>query len=90
MHIKNIFKDGELEEFSVSKENLLTAKDGKKYITKLYNLDMIISLGFRVNSKKAIKFRIWSNKIIKEYMIQGFSLNEERFLKGSKIRPRIL
>ena len=66
MHIKNIFTDEELEIESVSKENLLTANDGKKYKTKLYNLDMIISLGFRVISKKAIKFRTWANKIIKE------------------------
>lgn len=59
--------------------------DGKHtYNTKYYNLDMIISIGFRVNSKKAIKFRTWANKIIKEYMIQGFSLNDERFLKAQK------
>ena len=80
MHIKNIFTDEELEIESVSKENLLTANDGKKYKTKLYNLDMIISLGFRVNSKKAIKFRTWANKIIKEYMIKGFALDDDRFL----------
>ena len=59
--------------------------DGKQtYNTKYYNLDMIISIGFRVNSKKAIKFRTWANKVIKEYMIQGFSLNDERFLKAKK------
>ena len=59
--------------------------DGKQtYNTKYYNLDMIISIGFRVNSKKAIKFRTWANKIIKEYMAQGFSLNDERFLKAQK------
>lgn len=57
----------------------------QKYKIKYYNLDMIISIGFRINSKKAIKFRTWANKIIKEYMIQGFSLNEERFLKGRKL-----
>lgn len=81
MHIKNIFTDEELEIESVSKENLLTANDGKRYKTKLYNLDMIISLGFRVNSKKAIKFRTWANKIIKEYMVKGFVLDDDRFLK---------
>ena len=59
--------------------------NGKQvYNTKYYNLDMIISIGFRVNSKKAIKFRTWANKIIKDYMIQGFALNDERFLKAKK------
>ena len=59
--------------------------DGKQtYNTKYYNLDMIISIGFRVNSKKAIKFRIWANKIIKDYMVQGFVLNDDRFMKGGK------
>lgn len=88
MHIKNIFTDEELEIESVSKENLLTANDGKKYKTKLYNLDMIISLGFRVNSKKAIKFRTWANKIIREYMIKGSALDDDRFLKGGKVNQK--
>ena len=88
MHIKNIFNDNELEEKSVSKKNLLTASDGKKYNTKLYNLDMVISLGFRVNSKKAVKFRTWSNKIIKDYMIKGFALDDDRFLTGGKVNQK--
>ena len=54
------------------------------YNTKYYNLDMIISIGFRVNSKKAIKFRTWANKILKDYMVQGFALNDERFMKARK------
>ena len=54
------------------------------YNTKYYDLDMIISIGFRVNSKKAIKFRTWANKIIKDYMVQGFALNDERFMKVRK------
>ena len=59
--------------------------DGKQtYNTKYYNLDMIISIGFRVNSKKAIKFRTWANKIIKDYMVQGFALNDERFMKARR------
>lgn len=59
--------------------------DGKQiYNTKYYNLDMIIYIGFRVNSKKAIKFRIWTNKIIKDYMVQGFALNDDRFMKAKK------
>ena len=57
-------------------------------LAKLYNLDMIISLGFRVNSKKAIKFRTWANKIIKEYMIKGFALDDDRFLKGGKVNQK--
>lgn len=56
----------------------------KIIIQKYYNLDTIISIGFRVNSKKAIKFRTWANKIIKDYMVQGFALNDERFLKAKK------
>ena len=61
--------------------------NGKQdYNTKYYNLDMIISIGFRVNSKKAIKFRTWANKIIKDYMAQGFALNDERFLKECDIK----
>ena len=59
--------------------------NGKQtYNTKYYNLDMIISIGFRVNSKKAIKFRTWANKIIKDYMVQGFALNDDRFMKANK------
>ena len=87
MHIKNIYDDRELEKNSTSKESLLVRKEGNRNVKRnvvYYNLDMIISIGFRINSKKAIKFRTWANKIIKEYMIQGFSLNEERFLKGKK------
>lgn len=83
-HISNIFNEEELEENSVCSILEYTASDNKTYKTKYYNLDMIISIGYRVNSKKAVKFRKWANKIIKEYMIQGFSLDEERFLKGRK------
>ena len=84
-HIKNIYEDEELEERSTCSKMEHMGNDGKQtYNTKYYNLDMIISIGFRVNSKKSIKFRTWANKIIKEYMIQGFSLNDERFLKAQK------
>ena len=63
--------------------------DGKQvYNTKYYNLDMIISIGFRVNSKKAIKFRTWANKIIKDYMVKGFALNDDRFINGNKFDTR--
>jgi hypothetical protein len=66
-HIKNIFVEGELNENSVSKKFLRTAADGKNYDTKHYNLDMIISLGYRVNSKVATQFRIWATKRLNEY-----------------------
>ena len=78
MHIKNIFAEGELEEKSVSKESLLTAKDGKNYNTKFYNLDVIISLGYRVKSIRGTQFRIWANKLIKEYLIKGYNLDSDR------------
>ena len=79
MHIKNIFEEGELQEDSVSKESLLTAKDGKNYKTKFYNLDLIISVGYRVKSVRGTQFRIWANKLIKEYLIKGYNLNVKRF-----------
>ena len=78
MHIKNIFAEGELEEKLVSKESLLTAKDGKNYKTKFYNLDVIISVGYRVKSIRGTQFRIWANKLIKEYLIKGYNLDSER------------
>ena len=78
MHIKNIFAEGELEEKSVSKESLLTAKDGKNYKTKFYNLDVIISVGYRVKSIRGTQFRVWANKLIKEYLIKGYNLDSDR------------
>ena len=84
-HINNIYEDAELEERSTCSKMEHMGNNGKQvYNTKYYNLDMIISIGFRVNSKKAIKFRTWANKIIKDYMVQGFALNDERFLKAKK------
>ena len=81
-HIKNIYNNEELSENSTCAKIAHVGNDGKQtYNTKYYNLDMIISIGFRVNSKKAIKFRTWANKIIKEYMIQVFALNDEKFMK---------
>ena len=84
-HINNIYKDEELNESSTCAKIAHMGNDGKQtYNTKYYNLDMIISIGFRVNSKKAIKFRAWANKIIKDYMVQGFALNDERFMKARR------
>ena len=76
-HIKNILEEGELDN-SVCAENALTASDGKKYITKFYNLDMIISIGYRVNSKRGIEFRKWVTNILKQYMYKGYAINQKR------------
>lgn len=82
-HLKNIFQTAELQEDSVSAKIALTAADGKKYQTKLYNLDAILSVGYRVNSIQATHFRIWANSVLKEYLIKGFAMNDER-LKNSQ------
>src|SRR3989339_1260716 len=71
-HLMNIFNDGELEESSVSAKFAHTAPDGKRYQTSYYNLDAIISVGYRVNSKQATLFRIWATKVVKEYVLKGF------------------
>lgn len=84
LHLKNIFKDKELNENIVVEESSITASDGKNYKSKIYNLDAIISVGYRINSKKATEFRIWATKILKEYMTKGFALNDERFIKGNR------
>lgn len=86
MHLKNIFDEGELEKDSVVKKLLTTASDGKKYNVLHYNLDAIIAVGYRINSKKATEFRIWATKILKEYMSKGFALNDER-LKNNGTSP---
>ena len=75
MHIRNIFKEGELEETAVCKDSLRTAADGKKYRTKIYNLDVIISVGYRVKSPVGTRFRQWANGVIKQYLLQGYSVN---------------
>src|SRR3989338_2283704 len=80
MHIKNIFDEGELSEVSVCKDFLHTATDGKKYNTKSYNLDLIISLGYRIKSDIATKFRQWATERLREYLIKGFTMNDD-FLK---------
>lgn len=82
MHIKNIFNEGELEEGAVCQDFLHTAGDGKKYKTKYYNLDLIISLGYRVKSSIATRFRQWATTRLREYIIKGFTMDDAR-LKGS-------
>lgn len=81
-HIKHIFEEGELEENAVVRKFRTTAADGKNYNTIHYNLDMIISLGYRVKSKIATNFRRWATERLKEYMIKGFTMDDER-LKGN-------
>lgn len=85
-HINNIFKEEELDKNSVVKDFLITAKDGKNYNVSHYNLDAIIAVGYRINSKKATEFRIWATRVLKEYMIKGFTLNDER-LKNNGESP---
>lgn len=87
-HIANIYEQEELDEDSTFSILETIGKNRHKYKTKYYNLDMIISIGYRVNSKKAVKFRQWANKIIKEYMIKGFVLDDDRFLNGSKVNKQ--
>lgn len=84
-HLSNIFKDNELDENSVVKEFLTTAADGKNYKTKFYNLDAIISVGYRVNSTKATQFRIWATNTLKEFIIKGFVLDDDRLKEGKKL-----
>ena len=84
-HINNIYNDAELDENITCSILEHVGNNGKQhYKTKYYNLDMIISIGFRVNSKIAIKFRSWANKLIKEYIVKGFNLNDDRFIKGNR------
>lgn len=82
-HLQNIFKSGELEEDSVIRNFRITANDGKPYETMHYNLDAIISVGYRVNSTRATQFRVWATKTLKEFMIKGFVLDDDRLKNGS-------
>ena len=86
LHLKNVFEDGELEEDSVVKESLTTAADGKAYSTKLYNLDAILAVGYRVRSPRGVQFRRWASTILKEYLLKGFVMDDER-LKNPDGRP---
>ena len=84
-HITNILKEGELEKSSVVRKFRTTALDGKDYDTQFYNLDVIISVGYRVKSKQGTQFRIWATQRLKEYIIKGFALNDERFKTGNSM-----
>ncbi|MEG2784522.1 MAG: virulence RhuM family protein [Lachnospiraceae bacterium] len=84
-HLKNIFIEGELDENSVCAKIAHTATDGKKYNTKFYNLDAILSVGYRVNSRQATMFRIFASQVLKEYLIKGFAMNDERLKNPENI-----
>jgi hypothetical protein len=84
-HLKNIFETLELKEDSVIRNFRITATDGKKYETMHYNLDAVIAVGYRVNSKRATQFRIWATKVLRDFIIKGFVLDDERLKQGKKI-----
>ena len=84
LHLKNIFASGELEKNSVTEKISATASDVKNYMTQFYNLDAVISVGYRVNSIRATQFRQWATQVLKEYLTKGFVLDDER-LKGKKV-----
>lgn len=89
-HLKNIFESGELIESSVHSILEYTAADGKSYKTKFYNLDTILSVGYRVNSRNATLFRQWANKVLKEYLLNGYSINQRLLYMESRIDRRLL
>jgi hypothetical protein len=84
-HIQNVFSEGELDQNSVCRKFRHTADDGKNYDTNYYNLDVIISVGYRVKSVQGTQFRIWATQRLKEYIIKGFALNDERFKSGNSM-----
>ena len=85
LHINNIFKEGELDKISVVKDYLTTAADGKKYRTTYYNLDVIISVGYRVKSKRGTQFRQWALNVIKDYMLRGYAINQQMLAMEERI-----
>jgi prophage maintenance system killer protein len=88
-HIRNVFKEKELEEESVCRNFRHTARDGKTYTVQYYNLDVIISVGYRVKSKRGTQFRIWATNVLREHLVRGYTLNEKR-LRESKLRLKEL
>jgi hypothetical protein len=88
MHLKSIYEEGELEESATIKDFLIVQKDGGRDINrtqKFYNLDAIISVGYRIKSQVATQFRIWATQRLKEYIIKGFALNSDRFKTGNSM-----
>ena len=86
LHLKNVFAQGELDASSVTEESSVTAADGKNYRTKLYNLDAILATGYRVRSPRGVQFRRWASTVLKEYLVKGFVMDDER-LKNPDGRP---
>jgi hypothetical protein len=86
LHLKNLIEDGELDESSVVKDSLTTAADGKRYQTRLYNLDAILAVGYRVRSPRGVQFRRWASTVLGEYLLKGFVMDDER-LKNPDGRP---
>ena len=86
LHLKNIFTDRELEEQSVTEESSVTVADGKNYLTNLYNLEAILAVGYRVRSPRGVQFRRWASTVLKEYLLKGFAMDDER-LKNPDGRP---
>lgn len=84
-HLKNIFENVELQEDSVIRKFLITAADGKDYDTQHYNLDAVIAVGYRVNSKQATHFRIWATAVLRDFIIKGFAIDDERLRQGKKL-----
>jgi hypothetical protein len=83
-HLQNIFKSGELAEEAVIRKIRITAADGKKYLTNYYNLDAIISVGYRVNSRQATQFRMWATQTLREFIVKGFVLDDVRLKQGQQ------
>jgi prophage maintenance system killer protein len=84
LHVRNIFREGELSEDSVVKDSLTTAADGKQYRVKHYNLDVIISVGYRVKSLRGTHFRQWATNVLRQYLVQGYVLNEKRLRESAR------
>ena len=83
-HVQNVFKEGELDENSVCRDSRRTGTDGKEYLVKYYNLDVIISVGYRVKSLRGTQFRMWATKRLREYIVKGFALDDERLKQGGE------
>lgn len=90
LHINNIFKEGELDKNSVVKDYLTTAADGKRYRTLYYNLDVIISVGYRVKSKRGTQFRQWATKVLNEYMLRGYAVDQRIYSVEERMDKRLL
>lgn len=83
-HLKRVFADNELDESAVVKEYLITAADGKNYKTKHYNLQAIIAIGFKIENERAVQFRKWANQIVKDYTIQGWTMDDVGYVCGQE------